>query len=121
MKLNPNTHYTEIEIMAPRYNDQWKGEARPVLIAPWNIGEHNIIWFSKAKHLAGQRYYMPGGQIRSYPTTAVKGKKNGTTYHMHTVPMTDLTPITDKADDDWDKLMAELDEMEQRIKSTMLD
>lgn len=113
--LNPKIHYTEIDIMAPRYNDQHQGKARPVLIAPWNIGEHNIVSFSKARHLEGVRLYMSGTQIRTYPTTEVKGKKNGQIYNMYTVPMTDFTKVEPEPDD-FDALVKEYDELEARLR-----
>ena len=115
MKLSPNIHYTEIDIMAPRYNDQYQGKPRPVLIAPWNIGEHNIVTFSKARHLEGQRLYMSGAQIKTYPTTPVKGKKNGQTYQMYTVPMTDFTKVEPEPDD-FDAMVKEYDELEAKLR-----
>lgn len=60
MKLPKTTAVQKIEIWAPRYKD------RTVLIATRKVGDHNIITFTKAKHLP-DKYYIEGKNIRKYP------------------------------------------------------
>ena len=110
MKLNKNINYNRIEIWAPRYHDALRKGSYAVMVAPWKVGEHNIIYFTKARHLEGKEYYMAGTQLRSYPQDS-NGKAN-----MYVVPLNDLQLITDSSDDQWDQLQAEEDALREELK-----
>lgn len=57
MILDPKTPLNLIEIWAPRWRD------RVVLVAPWKVGNHNKVVFTRAKSMPGE-YYLSGKTIR---------------------------------------------------------
>lgn len=75
-----------IEIWQPRYKD------RKVLIACYKAREHNKIVFTKAKHLAGQEFYISGKSLRGYIV-----EDNGK-IPCYAVPLDDLEPLEYKED-----------------------
>lgn len=72
-----------IEIWAPRYHDN------VVLIDVRKVSERNIIMFTKAKHLLGQKFYVDKEDIVNSPIDT-----NGS-IKCYAVPMTKLEPITE--------------------------
>ena len=70
--------YQNIEIWMPRYKD------RKVLIARYKVGQHNKVTFTKAKHLAGKEFYIPGEAVKKHPI-----ETNGT-ISCYAVPMDEL-------------------------------
>jgi hypothetical protein len=70
-----------IEIWAPRYKDD------VVLIAQRKVSDNNVIVFTKAKHLLGQKYYVSEADIRA-ATLETNGK-----IPCYAVPMNKLTLI----------------------------
>lgn len=101
-----------IEIWSPRYKDAADIGSYVVLIAKFKVSEHNIIWFSKARHLEGKEYYMAGNKIRSYPENS-NGKIT-----CYAVPLADMELITSVADNSWETLVAEIDELERKVKES---
>lgn len=115
MKLDKRIKYNRIEIFDPRYKDQWNDQPRVVLIAPWNIADHNIVWFSKAKYLMGREFYVSGDDIRSCEREPITSKK-GTTYQFFAVPFTMMQEIQDDADQAWDKMVDEYEQLKVRVE-----
>jgi hypothetical protein len=98
-----------IEIWSPRYHDALDNGNYVVLLAKYKIAAHNIVWFSKAKHLAGKEYYMAGNKIQEYPIES-NGKIS-----CYVVPLPDMELISDVSQS-WDTLVAEIDDLERKAK-----
>lgn len=81
MLVRRTTPLQLIEIWQPRYKD------RKVLIAKYKVRNMNKIVFTKAKHLAGQAFYMSGEKIQSYPIDS-NGK-----IACYAVPLDDLEAL----------------------------
>lgn len=60
MLLPRLTPAQNIVIFSPRYRD------KVILIATYKVGTHNLITFTKAKHLP-DTYYLSGTTIQKYP------------------------------------------------------
>lgn len=62
---------TKLEIWAPRYSDAYTAtDERVALIAQYKVGQSSpvaIIIFTKAKHLASQRFCIKRDDIVKYP------------------------------------------------------
>ena len=110
MKKALTTMYNRIEIWSPRYKDAKDLGSYVVLIAKYKVADNNIIWFSKAKHLADAEYYISGATVRQFPIDS-NGKID-----CYAVPLNDMERVTDTTDDSWDKLLEEYDELEKKSK-----
>lgn len=86
MILGRLTPAQDIEIWQPRYHDN------VILIAKHKVGTHNRITFTKAKHLAGQEFYLSGENIRQWPL-----ESNGRIM-CYVVPLDELEPL-ERSDD----------------------
>ena len=71
----------QISIWEPRYRDN------TVLIAQYKVEDHNLIVFTRAKHLAGREFYLSGNAIRECPLET-NGKIN-----CYAVPLDALIPL----------------------------
>lgn len=75
--------YNRIEIWQPKYSPMFANE-HEVWIARDKVKEHNIVYFTKAKHLEGKEYYIRGQVAKTCPTTT-NGKIT-----VYAVPMSKL-------------------------------
>jgi hypothetical protein len=71
MIINKPHLYTKLDIWAPRYSSAYtETNERVALIAQYKVQQSSplvIINFSKAKHLAGQRFCIKREDIAKYP------------------------------------------------------
>lgn len=77
---------SRIEIWQPKYSPRFADE-HEVWIDRDKVREHNIVYFTKAKHLEGKEYYISGRDVRQSPTTT-NGK-----IPVYAVPMSRLEPM----------------------------
>lgn len=71
MIINQPYQCTRLEIWAPRYNDKYSHtNERVALLAQYKVAQSSpviIIEFTKAKHLAGQRFCIRKSEAMRYP------------------------------------------------------
>ena len=70
MKLNKNINYNRIEIWAPRYHDALRKGSYAVMVAPWKVGEHNIIYLQRPGTLKAKNTTWPAHSYVATPRIA---------------------------------------------------
>lgn len=80
LTIEPHINLHKIEIWQPRYS------TGDVLVQKAKVQEHNVIVFTKAKHLAGKEFYLSKLKVKAkkYPTQDNGGKP------VYIIPMSDL-------------------------------
>lgn len=80
---------TKLEVWYPRYHDLYSDGERVALLAKYKVDSGSawiIVNFTKAKHLAGQRYCIQREKAKTYPIDT-NGKID-----CYAVPMSALEP-----------------------------